>query len=263
MKASETWSQVLGRHMTWRLMRVLLPNLKWNQEIYGNVLGRFVDPQVKWLDAGSGWRLLGEDLDNLEDELVSKAGAVFAVDIDADSMTRHRNILHRVCGSLNALPFPDNTFDLVTCNMVVEHLPEPLVCFREATRVLVHGGVLIVHTPNTRNYLVLAKLLLDRIMPRRLMLKLVQASDDRQEKDIFPTYYRANSIPTLRRMFHQLHLRLESVRVLTAPQPYFLFFAPLAFVEILAMRASMSSKFSRFGATLLAIARREESGRLL
>jgi SAM-dependent methyltransferase len=125
---------------------------------------------VRWLDAGCGRRLLGRDLESLENELVSSARSVVGVDLDVAHLRKHLNISRRACASLHSLPFPDGTFDLITCNMVVEHLPEPLPVFREITRLLAPGVALMVHTSNTRNYLVFVNILAKKLLPRSVVV---------------------------------------------------------------------------------------------
>jgi SAM-dependent methyltransferase len=53
-------------------------------------------------------------------------------------------------GTADSLDFPDDYFDAVFCQEVIEHLhPEDVPCFfAEAHRVLRRGGVLSVETPN-------------------------------------------------------------------------------------------------------------------
>jgi SAM-dependent methyltransferase len=53
-----------------------------------------------------------------------------------------------VQGLAEALPFPDNAFDMVTCQTLLLHLPEPLAALREMHRVLQPGGLLAVIEPN-------------------------------------------------------------------------------------------------------------------
>ena len=49
------------------------------------------------------------------------------------------------------LPWPDATFDGVTCMHVVEHLRDPARIIREAARVLKPGGHLYIETPHPRS----------------------------------------------------------------------------------------------------------------
>jgi ubiquinone/menaquinone biosynthesis C-methylase UbiE len=256
------WNKWLGRKVTWRLQRRILPDLRWNQEIWGETIKQHLAHPVRWLDSGCGWRLLGKDLEPLENELVSLARTVVGADVDLSHLGKHINISKRTCASLAALPFSDASFDLITCNMVVEHLPDPMPIFREISRVLAPGGVLLVHTPNTRNYLVFANIVAKKILPRSLILKLVK--DGREADDIYPTYYRANNADRLRTLGESVDLQSESVRFLSHPHPYSRFFAPAAFFELLLMRSLMTRPLEGFAAAILMVYRkpRSESARV-
>jgi len=248
------WDEWLGRKVTWRLQRRILPHLRWNQEIWGETIRQYLTHPVHWLDAGCGRRLLGKDLEPLENELVSLAQIVVGVDLDFPHLRKHVNISRRVCASLDSLPFSDASFELITCNMVVEHLPAPFTTFQEMSRVLAPGGTLMVHTPNSRNYLVFTNILAKKLLPRSMALKLVP---ERAPDDIYPTYYRANNARVLRDLGESVNVRPESVRFLTHPRPYTRFFAPAAFFELLLMRATMTRPLVRFGTTVVMVFRKQ------
>ncbi len=55
---------------------------------------------------------------------------------------------HYQKGDATALPFADNTFDLVTCQTVLIHLKEPKMGLREMLRVLKPQGLLLLAEPN-------------------------------------------------------------------------------------------------------------------
>ncbi|MFZ1011560.1 MAG: class I SAM-dependent methyltransferase [Candidatus Sulfotelmatobacter sp.] len=249
MMPKSIWDEWFGRRATRRLQRKILPHLRWNQEIWGEIVKRHLTHPVRWLDAGCGWRLLDKDLDPLEDELVRMGGKVVGVDLDFPHLRKHVNISRRTCASLAALPFPDASFDLITCNMVAEHLSEPAAIFHEISRVLADRGTFLLHTPNTRNYLVFANILAKKVLPRSLVLRLVD--DGREEEDIYPTYYRANNESALRRLGDSVKLQPHFARFLTQPYPYSRFFAPAAFFELLFMRTMMTRPLNRFAATIV------------
>ncbi len=50
--------------------------------------------------------------------------------------------------SVTDLPYADNTFDLIVCSEVLEHVPNWLAALNEFERVLEPGGSLIISTPN-------------------------------------------------------------------------------------------------------------------
>jgi len=72
------------------------------------------------------------------------------------------------------------------------------------SRVLAPGGTLLVHTPNTRNYLVFANILANKLLPRSAVLKLIP--DSRGEDDIYPTRYGANNERKLRKLGESVNL---------------------------------------------------------
>lgn len=52
------------------------------------------------------------------------------------------------CGTLADAPWPDATFDAITFNHSLEHIPDPEAALRRASELLVPGGTLIVSVPN-------------------------------------------------------------------------------------------------------------------
>ncbi len=55
----------------------------------------------------------------------------------------------QVVNANEPLPFPDESFDLVWCSEVIEHLEDPAVSLAELRRVTKPGGELILTTPNS------------------------------------------------------------------------------------------------------------------
>jgi ubiquinone/menaquinone biosynthesis C-methylase UbiE len=91
---------------------------------------------------------------NLLPQLASRFGRVCAMDASSrmlDIARTHaadfRNITYQV-GNIEALPFGDNSFDLVCSAGVIEYLPEIERALQEMQRVLRPGGLLILSTTN-------------------------------------------------------------------------------------------------------------------
>lgn len=51
-------------------------------------------------------------------------------------------------GEAEHLPFPDGTFDMVTCQTLLIHIKDPVAAIREMIRVLTPGGMLVIVEPN-------------------------------------------------------------------------------------------------------------------
>ena len=63
---------------------------------------------------------------------------------------RHGASIEFVQGNAHALPFKDNSFDVVTCQTVLIHLKNPELALREMLRVVKKGGIVICSEPNNR-----------------------------------------------------------------------------------------------------------------
>jgi ubiquinone/menaquinone biosynthesis C-methylase UbiE len=252
------YRNLLGKEASWRLQKRMLPGSVWNQEVYGQLLTEqlLLKPNARWLDAGCGCRILADGLEQLEDLAVARAGCVVGMDPDKTGVAAHRNIEKRVCSFLDALPFRDHSFDLVTCNMVVEHLGDPLKCFAEIKRVLAPGGIVIFHTPNLRNYMVFLNHTLGRVLPRGLVLRMIRAGEGRAAEEVFPTFYRMNSVKRVRTVAAELELVVEKEAFLPPPRPFFNFFLPAAFLQMLLTRALASLRLQRYESTLLVVLRK-------
>lgn len=114
---------------------------------YVGTMLRFVPPgidSVLEIGAGSGAALGGF----IEER---KPGSVVGLEL---SRTNLAAILERgaphaaVGGDALELPFADDSFDLVTCFQVIEHLPSVRTAIGESLRVLRRPGYLVVGIPN-------------------------------------------------------------------------------------------------------------------
>jgi SAM-dependent methyltransferase len=166
-------------------------------ELYAALIAEHLSPQTAWLDAGCGWRLLEDDLDSLEDWLVKACRLVVGMDM---SVGRHRNVRRLVEGSLYEMPFAARSLDLVTCNMVVEHLNHPGQAFAEIARCLRPRGALIIHTPNLNNYGIMGNAIISKVFPEGWRRRLIYGTDDRKPEEFFPVRYKANRMSKLLQM---------------------------------------------------------------
>jgi SAM-dependent methyltransferase len=97
------------------------------------------DPKI--LDVGCG---TGANL-----EMLSNFGNAEGVDVSPEALTfcRSRGLDRVKLGQAEALPFPDQSFDLVTGLDVVEHLDDDSIGLKEMRRVLKPGGYALLFVP--------------------------------------------------------------------------------------------------------------------
>lgn len=97
------------------------------------------------LDIGSG---AGQILRHLV-ERADPGASIVATDLSTPMLARARTNVpssrpHYVTADLVRLPFPDNSFDAITCGWVLEYQKDPVPAFQELRRVLQPGGSLLV-----------------------------------------------------------------------------------------------------------------------
>jgi SAM-dependent methyltransferase len=98
-------------------------------------------PGARLLDAGCGsGRLLDE---------LARLGSASGLELSEGSVALARQRGHEDVhvGTVEALPWPDGAFDLVTCLDVIEHTPDDRATLRELRRVLAPAGRLVVTVP--------------------------------------------------------------------------------------------------------------------
>jgi 2-polyprenyl-3-methyl-5-hydroxy-6-metoxy-1,4-benzoquinol methylase len=61
---------------------------------------------------------------------------------------RTKEGLDVACGTLDLVIYPDDSFDVITLNDVIEHVPEPFDLLASVNRMLKRNGVLLLNTPN-------------------------------------------------------------------------------------------------------------------
>jgi len=228
--------------------KVIVPNLAHSQALYEKVLESHVTPTTRWLDLGCGHQILPSWRLDAEKNLVRNCDSVVGFDFDLGSLTSHKTIDCRVRGNIGELPFVDNHFDLVTANMVVEHLDNPEVQFKEVYRVLKPGGLFLFHTPNALGYLTIGA----RLVPEILKERLVYLLDGRNENDVFEAHYKANTRKRIGDLAGASGFELVKMKMLVS-EAGFMFVPPLAIPELFWIRILMTRGFKPLRTTIIAI----------
>jgi SAM-dependent methyltransferase len=176
---------------------------------------------------------------------------IVGLDYDLPSLNDHRSISLKVRGSISGLPFSDCSFDLVTANMVVEHLDAPAAQFQQVNRILKPGGLFIFHTPNAVGYLTI----LNKLTPEKLKAALIYLLDGRKESDIFETHYKANRRKRIEELARTTGFEVVKIKML-ATDAAFALVPPLAIPELIGIRLLMTAPLKPFRTNIIAVSRK-------
>jgi SAM-dependent methyltransferase len=187
--------------------RAMRPGWRTSGDQFEELVRSYVTPQSQVLDLGCG---RGGVVELFWRDVTLAAG----LDPDAPSLTEHHGF-PVIRGRGEQLPFAGQSFDLVVCLWVLEHVESPEDVLREVHRVLRPGGHFVFLTPNLRHPL----LLMNRVagaLPR-LQRRVVPRMYGRVEADTFRVRYRANTESVLRATAARCGLDVAEIRVLSDP----------------------------------------------
>ena len=239
-----------------KLKSVFLPEAKYSQIIYKKCLIECVSENVRWLDIGCGHHILPLWLLNEEEKLVKRSELVVGIDCDLTSLRKHATIENLVNGNLSFLPFMDKEFDLVTANMVVEHLQKPKILFQEVHRVLKYDGLFIINTPNLWGY----KSIFARIIPDPFKKFFIKIFTGRRESDTFPTFYKVNTMHSIEKIARFNDFKIDSIQMLQGgPMALTLVFPIIYLIETLWNKLLLKNNFRRLRGNIIAFLRKEDS----
>ena len=129
--------------------------------------------------------------------LKGKVKKVYACDVDK-AVYLNKNVDEILAMKNGNVMAPDESMDIIIVDYVLEHIENPRKFFREINRLLKPGGWFCARTPHKFNLISLFAILIKNNY-HSFFLKYVQP--DRKEKDIFPTYYKLNTLKKLNQIF--------------------------------------------------------------
>jgi len=218
----------------WRLRDRMIPGLLNSQYVYFKQLDETLQPDDRWLDIGCGRRIVLRwvpDALEREGRLLDRASEVVGVDPDADALKDNRLPITKHHAGAESVPEPDNSFDLITANMVAEHLADPESVLKEVRRLLKPGGTFMFHTPNFWYPLVT----LTSLVPFYIKRGIAAVLERRATVDVYPTLYRLNSTNSITRHARAAGLEVERIDH-QEDSPQLVQLGPLVVLELLLIR---------------------------
>jgi len=152
------------------------------------------------LDYGAGRGAWAEDENVFRKKkrnLRGKVKKIYACDVDKD-VYLNKNVDEILAMKDGCVLAPNESMDIIIVDFVLEHIENPKMFFKEIDRLLKPGGWFCARTPHKYNLISLFSKLIKNSL-HSFILKYVQPS--RKEKDIFPTYYRLNTLKKLNKIF--------------------------------------------------------------
>ena len=233
----------------WVLERRIVPGLESSQYAYARLVKQHVTGTTRWLDIGCGHQLWPEWIPG-QPETARIASMLVGLDPDEDSLRANSVVHHRVVGL--QLPFRDGSFNLITANMVFEHLEDPVQVLGEIRRVLSPGGVCIFHTSNSRFW----QVALARHVPQAVKNVLVRLSEGREAKDVYPTHYRINTARAIQMLLQRARFTPDQLILLnTSSAGRILLLGPFVLLELLWIRLTQRAAFGDYRSNIIAVIR--------
>ena len=199
-----------------------------------------VKPEYRVLDAGCG---KGSGLN-----LKGTCEHVVGYDIDEDVLS-NKEVDQAIQGDVSDLDLPSDSFDLVVCAWLMEHVSDPERSFEELTRVLKPGGRLLLVTPNLYHYSMIAS----KFTPHSFHEWFLHRLGGKVHSHGFPTYYRANTRGKLKKLATKSGLAVEYFKMVEGYPRYMAFFLPAYMLGVIYERLVNSwSGFSGIRHSILA-----------
>ncbi len=199
----------------WDMIKRKYPMDKTKSEITWEFVEKSIgscspDERVVVLDTGCGHRSKVAPFPNV---------TYVGTDIVYDDVRHNRDVNLRFVSNLDRIPLKKESVDVIFSNMVMEHLRHPDEYFSQVHEILKPGGFLIFSTPCVYN-IVSA---INRLLPDGASRRLGKLLTEIDEEDIFPTYYRANSLGRIKRLSANHGFEEVEIRMFQPPPYAFVF----------------------------------------
>lgn len=180
----------------------------WDDQLFRQKILEVIGPEKSVLDVGAGAGIVKAM------NFRGLAKEVCGVDLDS-RVTSNPYLDQGLVSDAGEIPYPDDRFDVVFADNVMEHLDQPEQVFAEIARVLRPGGTLLFKTPNRTHYMPL----IARLTPHRFH-QWINRLRGRDETDTFPTRYLCNSPSQVRAIAAKAGLRVDGFELVEGRPEY-------------------------------------------
>jgi Methyltransferase domain len=166
---------------------------------YQATVAKLVTEQSDWIDVGGGKTLFPGNPE-LSRILANRCHSLVGVD-PSNNILQNTLVHERFQGVLEDFSCEQKKH-IATLRMVAEHVEEPARFASALARLIMKDGYVVLLTP----YRWSPVAILSSLIPNRLhafFIKILPVSPARKEEDIFPTHYRMNTPPRLRKIFEE------------------------------------------------------------
>jgi len=152
-----------------------------------------LSPEMVVLDIGAGRGAQFERGGYVGDllRLRGRVKRIVGVDVDPAVLQNAHMDEAAIISPGQRLPFEDGTFDLIYSDWVLEHIENPGDFASEINRLLKPGGWFCARTPGKWGYIALMANLVPASLHDRVLRR---AQPSRHESDVFPKFYRLNTM---------------------------------------------------------------------
>jgi SAM-dependent methyltransferase len=147
---------------------------------------------------------------------------VIGVDVDKAVLQNARMDETHVFGKDGSLPLEAESVDLIVSYAVFEHLEFPEHSIKELNRILKPGGWICAWTPNKLGYVAVGGSLIPNGLHVRVLRWLGMVGNkkgQRDSHDVFPTFYKINTLNAVKKYFPSNHFN-DCSYVFSGPEGY-------------------------------------------
>jgi len=232
----------------WWLEKRIDAQTKSSQYLYSETLRSHLGVGRRWLDVGCGRQVLPDWIPD-QASLVSAAKLAVGLDYTEESIDGNRQLSCLIVGDVENMPFAATSFDIVSANMLVEHLAKPLETLREIYRILSPGGHFIYHTSNFQFYMIFVA----SLVPQKVKNKIIKVAEGRSAEDVFPTQYRMNTLKAIAPMAEDSGFQVVECHCVNSSSTSDMIFGPFVILTLFIRRLLRWDRLRQFRSNFIVV----------